>query len=93
MKNVKKRINQFGLITAALGFVFGHTFSEFINSIVADAVMPIFSLIFNIEDWKNHSIFIYSYSFIWGDIVKNGIRFLVVTLGILYILRWLEDTE
>ena len=55
--------------------------------------MPIFSLIFNIGDWKNHSIVIYSYSFIWGDIVKNGIRFLVVTLGIIYILRWLEDKE
>ena len=93
MINIKKHVNQFGLVAAALGFVFGHTLSEFINAIVAGAIMPAFNLFFNIDDWQNHSIVIGEYSLVWGDIVKNGIRFLVVSIGIIYILRWLEDAE
>lgn len=93
MENIKKHVNQFGLVAAALGFVFGHTASEFINSIVLDAIMPVLSLLLNIPDWQNHNLVVGAYSLVWGDIVKNGIRFLIVAIGIIYILRWLEDAE
>jgi hypothetical protein len=28
-----------------------------------------------------------------GDIVKNGIRFSIVAVGIIFILRWLEEAD
>lgn len=93
MKTIKNHLKQFGLIAAALGVVFGHTASDFIKSVVVDAIMPIIRLVLNIDDWQNHSIAFGAYSIIWGDIVKNGIRFLIVAVGIIFILRWLEEVD
>ena len=52
---LKKVLSRFGLVAAALGFVFGHSASEFILSIVEDAIMPIIQISLNIEDWKTHT--------------------------------------
>ena len=93
MKTIKNHLKQFGLIAAALGFVFGHTASDFINSVVVGAIMPMIRIVLNIDDWQNHSIAFGAYSIIWGDIVKNGIRFLIVAVGIIFILRWLEEAD
>ncbi|MBN42888.1 MAG: hypothetical protein CL573_05300 [Alphaproteobacteria bacterium] len=93
MRDIKKKFNQFGLLAAALGFFFGHTASDFFNSIVTDAIMPGFNLMLDVEDWQQSKINIGTYSMIWGNIVKNGIRFVIVAVSIIYILRWLEMEE
>ena len=50
MKTIKKHLKQLGLIAAALGFVFGHTASDFINFIVVGAITPIIGMVLDIDD-------------------------------------------
>ena len=90
---LKKVLSQFGLLAAALGFVFGHSASEFILSVVEDAIMPIIQIILNIEDWKTHSVKVASKDFQWGHIVKNFIRLVIVWVSVILILRWLERDD
>jgi large-conductance mechanosensitive channel len=87
---LKKVLSQFGLVAAALGFVFGHSASEFILSLVEDAIMPVIQISLNIEDWKTHSVKVASNDFEWGHIVKNLIRLVIVWISVVLILQWLE---
>ncbi|MDB3963288.1 MscL family protein [Paracoccaceae bacterium] len=87
---LKKVLSQFGLVAAALGFVFGHSASEFILSLVEDAIMPVIQISLNIEDWKTHSVKVASNDFEWGHIVKNLIRLVIVWTSVILILQWLE---
>lgn len=90
---LKKVLSQFGLVAAALGFVFGHSASEFILSLVEDAIMPVIQISLNIEDWKTHSVKVASNDFEWGHIVKNLIRLVIVWISVVLILQWLEREE
>jgi len=90
---LKKVLSQFGLVAAALGFVFGHSASEFILSLVEDAIMPVIQISLNIEDWKTHSVKVASNDFEWGHIVKNLIRLVIVWISVVLILQWLERKE
>lgn len=90
---LKKVLSQFGLVAAALGFVFGHSASEFILSVVEDAIMPLIQIGLNIEDWKSHSVRVASTDFEWGHIVKNLIRLLIVWISVVLILQWLQREE
>lgn len=91
MKKIKPKIAQFGLVAAALGMAFGHTASGLIDSLVNDAVMPIFAILLDIDDWKNHAINVGSSAIKWGEITKNTIRLGVVSVLVVYILRWLKE--
>jgi large-conductance mechanosensitive channel len=91
MSKIKPKIAQFGLVAAALGMTFGHTASGLIDSVVNDAVMPIFALVLNIDDWENHAVSLGSYVVKWGEITKNMIRLLVVSVIVVYVLRWLKE--
>ena len=93
MKKIKQHLNQYALVAAALGFAFGHTASDFIHSLVEGAIMPAISLIFQVDDWQNHTFLIGSYSLLWGEIVKNGIRFFIVATSVIYILKWLDESH
>lgn len=93
MKKIKKHLNQFGLVAAALGFIFGHTASEFIASIVGDAFMPAIGLMLGIESWENHTFSWGTYSMQWGMILKDGIRLLIVATLVIWILQWLQEHE
>lgn len=90
---LKKVLSQFGLVAAALGFVFGHSASEFILSLVEDAIMPFIQISLGIEDWKTHSVKVASNDFEWGHIVKNLIRLVIVWISVVLILQWLEREE
>ena len=90
---LKKVLSQFGLVAAALGFVFGHSASEFILSVVEAAIMPLIQIGLNIEDWKSHSVRVASTDFEWGHIVKNLIRLLIVWISVVLILQWLQREE
>lgn len=90
---IKKVLSQFGLVAAALGFVFGHSASEFILSVVEDAIMPLIQIGLNIEDWKTHSVNVASTDFEWGHILKNLIRLAIVWISVVIILQWLEREE
>mgnify|MGYP002638986430 CR=1 FL=1 len=95
MKRLKRHINQFGLVTAALGFAFGHTASEFINTLVSSLAMPIISVAIGIGDWETHVIQIGSLELKWGEMVSNTLRLIIVAVPVVYIMRWLvlEDVE
>ena len=90
---LKKVLSQFGLVAAALGFVFGHSASEFILSLVEDAIMPLIQIGLNIEDWKSHSVRVASTDFEWGHVVKNLIRLVIVWISVVLILQWLHREE
>ena len=93
MSRMKTTLNKFGLVAAALGFAFGHTASEFISTVIGDALMPLIEIIFNIGDWQNHTISIGNYSIEWGFILKDFIRLGIITTFAILVLQWLEKPD
>lgn len=93
MNRVKVQLNKFGLVAAGLGMSFGHTASELISTFVSNLIMPILSLTIGIEDWQNHVLHVSSLELKWGDVIKDLIRFLIITVLVLCALHWLTREE
>ncbi|MDA7484999.1 MscL family protein [Planktomarina temperata] len=93
IKKIKVHLNKFGLVAAALGLAFGHTASELISSVVSNFLMPIVSLTFGIDEWQNSIIRLGPLELKWGEVLKDLIRFVVVSISIIYILHWLNLEE
>lgn len=93
IKKIKLHLNQFGLVAAALGLAFGHTASELISSVVSNFVMPIVSLTFGVDNWQNDIIQLGSLKIGWGEILKDLIRFVIISVSVIYILHWLKLEE
>ncbi|MDA9789676.1 MscL family protein [Amylibacter sp.] len=93
IKRVKVHLNKFGLVAAALGLAFGHTASELISTLVSNLIMPILSLAFGVDDWQTHILQIGSLELKWGEVFKDMIRFLIISVSVIYILHWLNLEE
>jgi len=93
MKKIKQNINQFGLVAAALALAFGHSASDFINSLVGDAIMPLLGYVLEIDDWQNHNLEFGPYSLKWGEIAKDAIRLFVMSAFVFGFLQWLRSEE
>ena len=95
MKAIKTHLNKFGLVAAALGMAFGHTASEFISSLVSTLAMPMIAVAIGINDWQNHAISLGPIEIKWGELLKDAIRFIIISFSVIYILEWLnwEDQE
>ncbi len=92
MAKFKPLIEQVGLV-AALGFVLGHTVSDFISAIVNDALMPLAEAVFLINDWQNDTLNLGNFSFKWGMIAKVLIRLIIVATMALLILRLIQKED
>ena len=92
MAKLKPLIEQVGLV-AAVGFVLGHTFSDFISAIVNDALMPLAEAVFLIDDWQNDTITLGNFSLKWGMIAKDLIRLIIVATMALLILRFIQKED
>jgi len=93
IKKIKVHLNKFGLVAAALGLAFGHTASELISSLVSNLVMPIVALTFGADEWQNDIIRLGPLELKWGEVLKDLIRFFIVSISIIYILHWLNLEE
>lgn len=70
------------VIDLAVGVVIGNTFSKVISSVVSDLIMPIISMIFKFNDYKNYTISIGNNgaSIAIGNFIDNLINLLLVVV-------------
>lgn len=98
-KDFKEFITKGNILDMAVGVVVGTAFSKIVNSLVADVIMPLVSLLLNginVTDWKwvikeavveNGKVISDATTLTYGNFIQTIIEFLIIALSVFVALR------
>ena len=83
----KKFLNRGNAIELAIGVVIGGAFSNIVNSIVNDMLMPIIGIIIGGFDFSSLSIKVGDASINYGNFIQNGVSFIAIAFVLFLIVK------
>ena len=90
---IKAFIKKHSLASVAVGFLLGHSGSNFLAAIIAGLVMPLFNPLLNGTDWRVHTLDVGPFAFQWGPIVADGFHLAAVIFVVVIVIKILECDE
>jgi large-conductance mechanosensitive channel len=91
---VKDFIEHHKLAALSVSFLFIHSASTFINSIVVGFIMPLTGPLIGTENtWRTHEFTLGPFEFEWGQSVAAGFHLFFITVITVVVLRSFTSTE
>lgn len=83
-------LDKFPIIPLTLSVTFGHSFTNFMTSLVEGLFMPIIVLIFEESSWQNLTYSIVGVDIKFGELLADGLNLICLSIILLFIFNLVE---
>ena len=90
LKEFKEFALKGNVVDLAVGVIIGGAFGQIVNSLVADLIMPVFSLITSGIDFKDMKYVVGDVTFGYGNFIQNVVNFLIISFSIFLAVKFLN---
>ena len=92
-EGVRAFVKKYALVTVAVGFLVGHSGSQFLESIIEGLIMPLFNPFLDGHNWHDHVVNLGPFNFHWGPIVSTGFHFTAVIIVVVVVIKIFDYEE
>ena len=93
LQEFKTFLQEFNIISLAVGFVMGTASTSLVNSLVKDIIMPLIAPLLSTGSWRAATLHLGPVSIIYGSFLAELVNFLVLALIIFLVARKLLKIE
>ena len=86
LSGFKKFLMRGNVVDLAVAVVMGAAFSEIVNSLVKDIIMPLITAIFGKQDYTKLTFTIHKSTFAYGDLLTNIITFVSIASAVYFLI-------